>query len=411
MVSLSGLNLSDMSIPFGVKQGGTIVDTYSNLSEKKDEYVAVILANDRKSDKRASSTVIGAVGSFFLTCAKLGMHFGHHAKKIKNPVLNYFVNGVDSYVKFVTKHNIGKTPLMNKALGYCAYITSALLQGAALGFIFDLYSTAKNTIVNGKISNTKSGVNGFWIQSGLKSLSTTPEGKNIIKNSIRKNDDKSVTVRFGGIDKEYTITKKELNDASHSYVTYKSKDGITVTGFKKKFSKGDGDVLAFEVAFEKYCKDVNSGLTKEDKNLPVSMQTFSDTGDLLTTNGNINQLYYLLTGKMGAHFNSADKRNDGIDCIYSKCGIERFKEDFKNRPQNYAVEIKIQAPKDKKELKMLDKKRIIQCIDTTVPYTVISLDNKYAVIANSERTKEKIVVPYSTLAQYISEVNYVDLSR
>ena len=410
MVSFSALNLMNINIPFGVKQGETIVDKYNNFSEKRDEYVAIILANDRKSDKRANATTIGAFGSLLWTSIKLGAHSSKLAKRIKDPVLNYIINGVDSYINFMTKHNIGRNPLINKALGYGAYIGGAIIFGGALGYLFDLYNTAKNTIINGKISNTKSGVNGSWIQSGLKSLSATRQGKELIKNSIRKNEDKSVTVRFNGINKEYTITKKELKDASRSYVTYKSKDGGTVTGFKKKFSKGDGDVLAFEVAFEKYCKDVNSGNIAPDKNLPATMQTLSDTGDLLFTNGNTNQLYYLLTGKSGEQLNPNNEANDNIDTIYSKCGLARFKESF-NSPKNYAVEIKLKHPKDKEKVKLRDKKRVIHIINENNKFTVISMDDKYVTIANSEKTKEQITIPYSVLNKYISEVNYIDLNK
>lgn len=411
MVSLFGLNFNNVGIPFGVKHGHTIVDQYNKFSEKKDEYVAVMIANDKKSDKRASATAIGAYGSLLWTFVKLGINTARRGKAFKNPVLDFFLNGVNYYKNFMQKYNIGRIPILNKALGIGTYIGVGIAYGAALGYLFDLYGTARNTIVNGKISNTKSGVNGSWIQSGLKSLSATDEGKELIKNSIRKNDDKSVTVRFNGVDKEYTITKKELKDASRSYVTYKSEDGQNVVGFKKKFSKGDGDVLAFEVAFEKYCKDVNSGLIKEDKKLPKTMQSLSDTGDILYTNGSAAQLYYLLTGKDAKTINLENKNLDEIMKLYTKTNIRHFKEDFKSCPENYAVEMTLKHPEDKKELLIRDKFKILHRLNSNKPYTVVDANEKYIILANAEQTDDKIVVPFSNVEKYISEVNFVKLSK
>ncbi|MCR5265120.1 MAG: hypothetical protein K6E29_00825 [Cyanobacteria bacterium RUI128] len=411
MVSLFGLNFNNAGIPFGVKHGNTLVDQYNKFSEKKDEYVAVMIANDKKSDKRASATAIGAYGSLLWTFAKLGINALRHGKAYKNPVLDFFLNGVNYYKDFMQKYNIGRIPILNKALGIGTYIGVGIAYGAALGYLFDLYGTARNTIVNGKISNTKSGVNGSWIQSGLKSLSATPEGKEIIKNSIRKNDDNSVTVRFNGIDKEYTITKKELKDASRSYVTYKSDDGQNVVGFKKKFSKGDGDVLAFEVAFEKYCQDINSGAIKEDKRLPKSMQSLSDTGDILYTNGSASQLYYLLTGKDAKNINLENKDLDEIMKLYTKTNIKHFKEDFQHCPKDYAVELTLKHPEDKKELLIRDKYMVLHKLSTNNQYTVSDANEKYITLANANETNDKIVVPFSNVEKYISELNYVKVSK
>ena len=411
MVSLFGINFNNVSVPFGVKHGHTIVDQYNKFSEKKDEYVAVMIANDKKTDKRASATAIGAYGSLLWTFIKLGVNTARRGKQFKNPILEFFMNGVNYYKNFMQKHNIGRIPILNKTLGVGAYIGVGIAYGAALGYLFDLYGTARNTIVNGKISNTKSGVNGSWIQSGLQSLSATPEGKEIIKNSIRKNDDKSVTVRFNGINKEYIITKQELKDASRSYVTYKSEDGQNVVGFKKKFSKGDGDVLAFEVAFEKYCKEINSGLVKEDTKLPKTMQSLSDTGDILYTNGSAAQLYYLLTGKDAKNVNIENTDLDEIMKLYTKTNIKHFKDDYKLSPENYAVEITLKHPEDKKELLIRDKYKIFHRLDSNKPYTVVNSNGKYLILANAKDTKDRITVPFSNIEKYISEVNYVNLKE
>ena len=412
MVSFNGLNFSNIgfNLPFGVKSGNTILDVYSDLSEKKDEYIAVTIANDNKSDMRASASKIGGYGSLLLACAKIGINFAREGKAFKDPIVNWFMNGVNSHINFMRKHNIGRHPVINKLLGCCTYGIGAYAIGAGLGYLVDLYNTTKNTIVNGKISSTKAGENGSWIQSGLKSLYATDEGKQIIKNSIEKNDDGSITVKFIGIGRVYNITKKELNDASRSYITYKSSDGQTVTGFKKKFAKGDGDVLAFELAFEKYCKDVNSGLVNEDKNLPKTMYKFSDTGELLFTNGEPKNLYYLLTGKNGEKYSNSE--DDNIQKIYSKLKIRNFVQDYKKNPNKYATEVMLkQDIMGNPKIRVRDKYYAIHYINNGDKFAIESMDGKTAVLFNANKTNEKIIVPFKNIEKYISEVNYVNLDK
>lgn len=385
-----------------------IVDTYTDLSEKKDEYVAVMLANDNKTDKRASATVIAANFSAMLAVIKSGIHFVRKGKAYKNPIIDWFMNGADYYINFIKKHKLSMGTAHTKMLGYCAYILGSSAIGGALGFALDWYSTAKNTMVNGKISNTKAGENGSWIQSGLKSLSATPTGKKIIKDSIYKKHNGDIVVKFNGIERAYIISKKELKDASHEYITIKNEDKTLVTGFKKKFSKGDGDVLAVEVAFEKYCKEVNAGLVNEDKNLPKSKFNFTEKGDVLTYNWDASQLYYLFTGKPAEKLSINNPNNDGIDNIYSKKGIKNYLENIKKYPHFYASEIMLHD-NSSPIFKTYDKIRGVQTVKNDTKYIVENLNGKTVILANANKTKEKMIVPLKNVEKYISEVNYVDL--
>ena len=406
MVSFNGLNFNNVGMPMSTTAPAVnFTDAYEQLSEKKDNFVAVMIANDNKTDKRASATVIAANFSAMVACVKAGINILRKGKAYKNPLTDWFMNGANTYINFMNKHNIGRNPLHNKVLGYGTYIIGSTLLGAGLGFIFDWYNTARNTIINGKISNTKSGVNGSWIQSGLKSLSSTEEGKELIKNSIHKNKDKSITVKFSGINKEYTITKQELKEASRSYVTYLNDNGGKVRDFKKKFSKGDGDVLAFELAFEKYCKDVNNGAVKEDKILPKTMQSVSDTGDILFANGSANQLYYLLTGK-SIHYDTKDPSNDAIMKMYSQIGVNRFKEDLPQNPKSYACEIML-GNNSQNNIIIRDKFRHFKYLKADKKYTVTDVDDKYITLVNSEKTKESYILPIKKVNNYISTVDYV----
>ena len=63
MVSFGALNFSNFrSSPVGTSASETVVDVYNKIQEKKDNYIAVTLANDNNRKERASATMIGAVG-------------------------------------------------------------------------------------------------------------------------------------------------------------------------------------------------------------------------------------------------------------------------------------------------------------------------------------------------------------
>ncbi len=96
--------------------------------------------------------------------------------------------------------------------------------------------------VDGEIDDFKQGESGdCWLLSGLSSLRSTSWGRNIIKNSIIMNQDNTITVLLKGSSvnqKEFKITEDELQIAENS----------------SKYSSGDLDVLAMELAVEKYRK-------------------------------------------------------------------------------------------------------------------------------------------------------------
>lgn len=74
-----------------------------------------------------------------------------------------------------------------------------------------------------------------WFLAEIKFVSNTPEGAEIIKNSIKNNNNGTFTVTFKGApNKNYPVTEKEIR---------KSKD---------KFSDGDKDVRILEIAADKW---------------------------------------------------------------------------------------------------------------------------------------------------------------
>lgn len=287
---------------------GSIYSVYDNLNEKKNNAIAVTVSGKEGSQKRASAATIGAVGSLINFALLFGVYSVLKVKpKWNNKLLDkYVVKSFDKWINIAKKNTPNKSKFYQTFTGLYAKAIWATISGAVTGYGWGLYRTIKGTFVNGKIGSTRAGVQGSWISSGLKNLSQTEEGKELIKNSITKNKkDKTVTVRFNGIDKEYTITKKELKNASKQYLTDTDENG-KVKGYERKFSKGDGDVLAFEVAFEKYCRDVKDGKVAHDNNITAQFAQINEDGDIIFAKGSENDLYYLLTGQRQISFTGTE---------------------------------------------------------------------------------------------------------
>ena len=84
-----------------------------------------------------------------------------------------------------------------------------------------------------------------WLLSGILSMSYTESGSEVIQESINANTDGSVDVSFQGIDKEYTVSAKEMK---------KHNKDISE---ESNYSKGDDDALAIELAVEQVVADEN----------------------------------------------------------------------------------------------------------------------------------------------------------
>ena len=99
----------------------------------------------------------------------------------------------------------------------------------------------QNSNINGLIeySEQSSNTGDCWLLSSLNAISSTSWGREMIKDAIKPNGNGGAIITLKGSrgkQKVFNITKEELEYADRS----------------GKYSKGDDDVKAFELAFEKY---------------------------------------------------------------------------------------------------------------------------------------------------------------
>jgi hypothetical protein len=333
----------------------------------------------------------------------------------KIPGAKWAMESVDSWVQAAKRVSPEKSARYNLAVGFCSKSLWLVGTGAVLGFGADLFKTYKNTHLNGKISNTKQGaVQDSWLLAGLNSLARTKEGKKIITNSMRVNDDDSITIKFKGIDREYNVTRKELKDANKAYITRIGDDG-KVKGFKKKYSKGDGDVLAFELALEKYHQDLKDGVVQPSENVPSYVTALPDENKDLLSSGSSKQFLYLLTGKecsqidtQTAKSSSNDKSADVFN-MYSKSYLNKFLEDYGKNPDKYYATVNL-TKGDGEKLVLRDKHMMKVALDTANTYSIKSIDSKYVTLVNPKQSSHEYELSIKTLKDNMASLTYANVN-
>lgn len=154
--------------------------------------------------------------------------------------------------------------------------------------------------INGIIENFSQGNFGdCFFLSQLKAISQTDVGKNILKNSISEDANGNVTVELKGVNERYTFTPQEMKQA------------------KLKYSTGDDDVRAFELAAEKHYE--KTGKTLESLGGTSNIAQLITGQSSKTINGNLREIILQLARKDGKNINDPN--------LYSRSDLTRIQKD------------------------------------------------------------------------------------
>lgn len=134
---------------------------------------------------------------------------------------------------------------------------------------------------NGKIDaefNQKQ-VKDCWLIAAIKSLSVNPKGQEMLNDLISLDDKGNVTVKLKGVDKEYIISKEELEGSN-------------------EFAEGDLDVRAIEIAIRKYLQEIgdHTNIFKKIKNRFSGAHIRPQDYDMDKGMHNLSTPYYILFG-------------------------------------------------------------------------------------------------------------------
>lgn len=391
-----------------------LIDSYSDIMEIKDNTIAKTIANHRRNKERIGATTLGAAWGLCQGAFLAGIYGVAKAiPKMQNiGIVKWFVDDLDKWVARAKTVNPAKSTKYHLSIGILSKTAWLVLSGAALGFAADWYSTYMNTRINGKISNTKQGCSGdCWLLSGLNSLANSKKGKEVIKDAIKVNDDNSITIKFKGINKEYNITRKELKDASREYVPDIDENG-KVVAYCRKYSKGDGDVLAFELAFEKYRNDLKNGNIKLPLDIPSYAYEFLLHAKNPIEAGTSNQVYYLLTGKKASMIDLKQPENfpnikklNALN-LYSKQYFEKFIKDFSSNPNKYAVSCNLNI---KESIPFKNKHHENVKLTFHHAYAIKNINSKYVTLIDPHKSRIPIEIPLDMFKEKVGAIWFYNL--
>jgi|GEM_PF-7063165 len=155
---------------------------------------------------------------------------------ISSEGLNAAIAGLNNAIKTTDANNANQKQCDQNQINF--FQTLLTTSTTPIGKVMNLFNSiqpADGTINNDTTQSRTVTDCGFL--STTRALSTTVEGKNIIKKALTINPDGSYDVKFPGADKSYHVTEADLTDSS--FIP----------------SKGDKDMSVLEVAANKYFAD------------------------------------------------------------------------------------------------------------------------------------------------------------
>lgn len=163
----------------------------------------------------------------------------------------------------------------------------------------DITSQTSSFEIDKNIENSKQGELGdCYLLAGLNNLSYSEKGKQLIENSLQRNDDGSYTVNFKGSGDSFSITEEELANARN-------------TG---EYTEGDNTVLLFELAFEKAVKNAaenpNNYPSEITDIINASTNEQNEYANNILNYGNLELFTYFVTGEKSEMLKSEDNSDE-----------------------------------------------------------------------------------------------------
>ena len=235
------------------------------------------------------------------------------------------------------------------------------------------YKNTSITKPNGKIDKDfqQGNTGDCWLLASIKAISSRPKGLRILNDSVKVNNDGSVTVTLKGVNKTYTISKKELES-------------------NIQLSSGDGDVRALEIAVNKYFEEKRG------------------VRDQLDINGNYMFVaYYILTGQGDFdHFLPHNSRGDHL--INPDYYDHKFTDDEINQFNDKNKIFTVSAHSNKGDI-VLDSNSSAQVLTPFHAYAVIRSDSKYVYLVNPWNSGSELKVTRGQFKRFFNNINEMKL--
>lgn len=242
---------------------------------------------------------------------------------------------------------------------------------------------SKSVFIDGKVDKTLQGhEEDCWLLSSLNALSYSKEGETLISEIIKEKENGNIEVELRGAKATIEMTPQEIIKA------------------RKRLAIGDDDVIAVELAVEKYRKGLIENKTASTcPRDELSKSTGLGTKRHPLKAGFINEAFYLLTGKESKLYVPPEDQiaTDKSDYIEKK-SINDYLDGFSGDSKKYAG---IVGFKGNNSLNFsLDHY-----------YSIKNVDKQTVTIVNPWNTLKEIVVPRKEFTDAVYQISFYDLKQ
>ncbi len=235
-----------------------------------------------------------------------------------------------------------------------------------------------NVDIDGVIQDTQQGNSGdCWLLTCLNTLRETSWGAKMIKEAIKKDKQGNIIITFKGSrgkQKEFKITAHEIENARKS----------------GKYASGDDDVIAFELAVEKY-------LNKYGKEHGIT----NNTPENLLDGGkfSLNEFVELLSGKKGIEHCIIQPNTSMIsEREEYRTEMKRVLDEIEKNPGDYAIYVNFNY----------DREGMYKHHAYQVKGVVTEGDKKYVILVNPWNSSEEEKILYD---DFIANVSMLSIAE
>ncbi len=227
--------------------------------------------------------------------------------------------------------------------------------------------------VDGVIDTFSQGSMGdCWLLGGLISIANNENGKQILKDAIKQNDDNSITITFKKPAASYTISAETMIETRQN----------------RGYSKGDNDVLAMELAVSMLINDLKNGKYSD---------TSWDNGSTVENGGHSAFIFRILTGKSSSFISGGEQ--------YDR--VELLEEMYKFYKDSTLI-LNASTGSSPKSVTTIDGK-LVELVGPHA-YGVSNMTENTITLINPWNSSEEFTITYEEFAKSFHEIDFCDLN-